>query len=137
MITYARHVFIPIRLPGLNDMIDGAKGAGGTGAKYSRVKKKLTNDIALIIKAQHWPKMNRVHVAFDWVEPRPSRESRPLDPDNRAASMKFIFDAMKQAGVIPDDTLKEIAGFEHRFHTAGGFYTRVGVMVSVIDEEPG
>lgn len=124
---------IPGRLPGLNEMIKAAKGYGGRGYGYSKLKKKWTNDIALIIKAARIPKMKRILLSFNWHEPMATKRERPRDPDNvSGGGRKIILDALKTAGVIPNDTMKEVDGWQDVFHTS----IRPKVDVGIWEKEP-
>ena len=107
------------RLPGLNEMIGAAKGTGGRGARYSKMKRDWTEVCALLAKARHIPRMARVFLEFKWTEPAPSKHARTRDPDNVAAGRKFILDGLVNAGVIDDDNLAHVAGWRDSFAVGG------------------
>lgn len=101
-------LWIPGRLPGLNELIAAAKGAGGTGRAYSRLKRDWTNTIHLLARAA---KLGRAptpaFLRFVWVEP-----NRRRDPDNFCAGgRKLLLDGLVAAGVFSDDGWDEIAGW--------------------------
>lgn len=98
--------WIPGRLPGMNEIIEASKGAGGRGAKYSAMKKKLTNDIALMAKAARLRPVPRAYLRFIWREPTKQR-----DPDNICCARKFILDGLVVAGVLSNDGWDQIAGW--------------------------
>lgn len=128
--------WVPGRLPGANETIAAAKGYGGRGYGYSKLKKKLTNDIALIVRGARVPKLQRVYLRYEWHEPEPPKVGcigkRPRDPGNIAAGQKFVEDGLVTAGTITNDTLAQIVGFSHDFVVGG----RVGVLVTVEDRSP-
>lgn len=95
---------IPGRLPDLNDMIAAAKGCGGRGYSYARMKKAWTNSIALIARGARIPHMNRVRFDFHWHELDRSRNK-----DNICAARKFVWDGLVLAGVLDNDGWKQIA----------------------------
>ena len=64
------------RMPGLNEMIGAAKGTGGRGARYSKMKRDWTEVCALLAKARRIPHMARVFLEFKWTEPAPSKYAR-------------------------------------------------------------
>ena len=99
---------IPGRLPGLNEIIDAAKQGKGKYQPYSIMKEEHTSMITWIAKML--PKYERVELIITWYEP-----DRRRDPDNIMAGQKFILDALVQAGVIPNDNQRYIAGITHRF----------------------
>lgn len=99
--------FIRGPLPGLNEMIAAAKGAGGRGVVYSKLKAKWTNDIALQIRAARVRPVERAYLRFIWRE-----KTQKRDPDNIAAGgRKLILDALVVAKVIGDDGWTQIAGW--------------------------
>jgi Holliday junction resolvase RusA-like endonuclease len=116
--------FVPGPLPAQNEMIASAKGYGGRGFGYSKVKAEWTSTIAWIVKAAHIPKMSRVRCRFEWVS-----ANKRHDPDNIEAGQKFVWDALKVAGVIPNDGWDQNAGSEH-LHAIG---PKPGVWVTVED----
>lgn len=124
--------WIPGPLPGMNEMIDAAKGCGGRGLAYSEMKSKWTNNIALLAMAARLPKgMERIRLEFEWVS-----VNRQHDPDNIEAAQKFVWDSLSAprkgkagAGVIANDGWDQNAGSTHR-HTIGA---KSGVWVTVVD----
>jgi len=105
-------VWIPGTLPCLNDVIAAAKGFGGRGYGYSRLKSQWTQTCALHILAAGVPKgIKRAHFEFRWVEP-----NRKRDLDGVAAGgHKFVFDGLVLAKVLDNDGWKQIAGFSDVF----------------------
>ena len=99
-------LWIPGRLPGLNEVINQNRGNKFAGAK---TKKDLTNSIAILAKAQLQP-CDRAHFIFNWVEINKKR-----DPDNIASAKKFIFDGLVLAGILKNDGWKQVEGFEDLF----------------------
>jgi Holliday junction resolvase RusA-like endonuclease len=100
--------WVPGPLPAQNEMISKAKGFGGRGIGYSQMKASWTDTIAWIAKAAHIPKLERIRLDFDWV----SKDKRH-DPDNIEAGQKFVWDALKLAGVIANDGWAQNAGSSH------------------------
>jgi hypothetical protein len=121
--AYSFH--IPGRLPGMNEMVAAAKGYGGRGYGYSKLKKQWTNSIALIARSARIPHMDRVRLVFDWVEPTPSKTTKVRDPDNIAAAKKLVLDGLVMAGVLKRDTLSEVAGWTDTFAVGGAVGVRV------------
>lgn len=96
---------IPMQLPGLNEIIDAAKGHW---SNYRDLKETYTNAVA-------WPaKMlkpfERAELDITWFEPNKKR-----DLDNIAVGKKFILDGFQRAGLIKNDGWKQIAGFTDSF----------------------
>ena len=124
--------WIPGPLPGMNEIIEAAKGCGGRGMAYSAMKSKWTNDIALLAMAARLPKgLARIRIEFEWVS-----VNRQHDPDNIEAAQKFVWDAFCSpkkgrpgAGIIANDGWDQNAGSSHR-HTIGD---KPGVWVTVVD----
>jgi hypothetical protein len=120
--------WVPGPLPGMNEIIDAAKGFGGRGVGYSKLKKEWTEKVCWHAKAAHVPKFERVRLEFLWIEPVRSNGAE-RDPDNVEAGQKFIWDGLKLAKVIPDDKRKQNAGTKHD-HEKGAL---AGVEVTIID----
>lgn len=115
-------------IPAQNEIIAAAKGHGGRGIGYSRMKFQWTTDIALAIRTAKIPPMQRVRLRFDWVS-----VDRKHDPDNIEAGQKFVWDALKHeiAGVLTNDGWGQNAGSEHH-HELG---PKPGVRVTVTEVE--
>ena len=109
-------------MPGLTEIIDAAKGTGGTGRNYAAMKKKWTNDIALLAKATHMKPVERATFRFIWTE-----KDRSRNPDNIAAAHKFLLDGLVTCGVLANDGWKQIAGWTDEFVVGD----KAGVMVEI------
>lgn len=103
-------LWIPGPLPGLNEMIAAAKGCGGRGLAYSRMKKEWTMTIKFLAQAAQWRPMRAARFAFLWVE-----RNRSRNPDNIAAGRKFIFDGLVAAKVLSNDGWGEIRSWTDTF----------------------
>ncbi len=103
-------LIIPGELPDFNSIIDDSKKHW---AVYSKQKKKLTWDIALIIKSQKLKPVRKypIKIKFIW-----NCKNRMKDPDNICSAKKFCIDALKEAQIIIDDSFKYIAGFTDEFY---------------------
>ena len=109
---------------GMNEIIDAAKGCGGTGRMYSALKKKVTNDIALQARAQHrGPVFDRYTMRFVWTV-----KDRRRDPDNIIAAKKFILDGMVVGGALAGDKWSNLVAIEGESWAVGD---RPGVHVTV------
>lgn len=93
-------LWIPGPLPGLNDLIAAAKGSGGRGAAYARLKREWTEAVWAHAKSQRVPAFpRRVVLEFRWFE-----RDRRRDPDNVAAGgRKLVLDGLVMAGVLQGD----------------------------------
>lgn len=98
---------IPGRLPGLNDMIDTARGNRYASAKQ---KKEYTELVAWCAKRARLPHFDRVDIVITWHEPH-----RQRDKDNIMAGQKFVLDGLVEAGVLENDGWKQIGDVTHRF----------------------
>ncbi len=102
--------WVPGPLPGMNEMIAAAKGFGGRGIGYSTMKRAWTLACANAAKRAGIPLLQRARFVFVWHEPNGRR-----DPDNVAAAVKFIFDGLVDACVLPNDRTREIASWSNEF----------------------
>lgn len=96
-----QQVDIPIRLPGLNDVIGANRKNCYAGAK---LKRETDAALGLFIKAAHLQPVKQlciVHMVF--TEPNKRR-----DVDNVESAKKFILDALVHSGVIENDNPKHV-----------------------------
>jgi Holliday junction resolvase RusA-like endonuclease len=100
-------LIIPGTLPTMNEIIDAAKSHW---ASYRVMKEDNTNLVAWPAKAKRFPKMERVNVVITWICP-----NKLHDKDNIMAGQKFIFDGIKEAGVLKNDGWKQIGDVTHKF----------------------
>jgi hypothetical protein len=97
---------ITSKLITLNEYINLERSNKYTAAK---VKKSITNNIAL--ECRDYPKIEGLNnVLINWFIP-----NRRIDHDNISFCKKFIFDGLKKAGVIKDDSPKYINNFKENF----------------------
>lgn len=95
-------IIIEGELPTLNEIIDLSKTHW---AKYREVKRINTNLVAFI--ANRLPKFKAIKLDITYY-----RKDRRTDPDNIAASKKFILDGLVKSGVIKNDGWSEVKGFK-------------------------
>jgi hypothetical protein len=130
--TYPRGLVLTQRLwvdgplPGMNEMVDAAKGAGGVGRHYARLKAAWTLKVKAEARRQRILPVARACLTFEWAE-----ANRRRDPDNVAAAKKLVLDGLVAAGVLPKDGWKAVAGFRDIWAVSA----RPGVLV-VIEEVP-
>lgn len=96
-------LWVPGPLPGLNELIAAAKGAGGTGRAYSQLKRQWTDTVWALARSaklhKPGPVESAVTIGFEWVE-----RDRRRDPDNVAAGgRKLVLDGLVKAGVLAGD----------------------------------
>jgi Holliday junction resolvase RusA-like endonuclease len=93
-------------LPGMNEIVAAAKGEGGRGTAYSRMKATYTLLIKAMARAQYkGAPFARYRLRFQWF----LKDARK-DPDNIIAAKKFILDGMVAAKVLANDTQKNFLG---------------------------
>lgn len=93
------------KLPGANNILYK------NPHKVSDIKKEIEKDIIVYIRRHKIRRIKRpVFLKFVWYEGTKRR-----DKDNVSFRKKFIQDAMKKAGVIPDDNNNWVMGFADYF----------------------
>jgi len=97
-------IYIPIKFPGMNEMIAAAKRNPHV---YSAMKKEFTEAAAWHFKIANLRKCEEIFLELTWYEKTERR-----DPDNVVAAKKFLFDGLIMAEVIPNDTKKFIIGWK-------------------------
>ena len=100
---------IPGRLHGMNEIIDACRRNRFAGAEEKRVQQAICLSAIRehrVQPVQSYPVM----VNIEWVEPNSKR-----DPDNISAAKKFVFDALQDAGVLRNDSMKEVGKIRESF----------------------
>jgi hypothetical protein len=116
--------WIPGPLPGLNEVLASAKGYGGRGFGYAKLKRRWTQTIALHVLAAGIKHVDRAHFEFRWVE-----KDQRRDPDGVAAGgRKVLFDGLVLAKVLANDGWKQVAGWTDSFEVGA----KPGVEVTII-----
>lgn len=115
-------LWIPGQLPSLNDLLYAhGTGGGGSGNSYARLKRKWTDDIALLARVGRLMPVECVRLRFTWRE-----KDRRRDPDNVAGGgRKLILDGLVRAKVLKNDGWDEVAGFSDIWEIAA----KPGVLV--------
>lgn len=121
-------MFVSGPLPGQNELISAAKGFGGRGFGYAKLKREWTEKVAWAARAARIPPLARASFTFRWVERNQKR-----DPDNLAGGgRKMFFDGLVVAGVLENDGWKQIGGWSDRFEVGPS----PGVHVTIREEAP-
>ena len=98
------------KLPGMNEIIASAKKGFG-GRVYASSKKKNTLAAVEAVRAVDPPlDCFKIYASFEWCVVNKRR-----DPDNIAAAVKFIFDALVIVGVIKRDSQQYVGGWDNSF----------------------
>lgn len=122
------HLWVPGRLPSLEDLVAAAKSGHGKRNGYARLKKQETERVMWLARAAGLKLVTGpVRIHFCWKVTPDMR----TDPDNLAAGgRKILLDALLVprpatakssgrigAGVLPDDSLKWVRGFKDEFES--------------------
>lgn len=98
-------IVIDTKLMDLNKYINLERGNRYAAAS---IKKKLTEEVCWLIKSQKIkPYDTPVRMSFVWYVP-----SKRCDADNYRFGAKFVMDALVMAGVIANDNLNCVVGFD-------------------------
>lgn len=95
-------------LDGMNEYIDACRSHRMSGARMKRDNQEV---VGWAIRAAGLKPMRPpVRVSFTWIEGmRPGRKRfRPRDRDNISSGRKFILDALKEQGIIRDDSFADV-----------------------------
>lgn len=109
-----QRLFIPGRLPGLNELLEAkatfGRTKGGSGKAwngYAALKADMGQRVLLLAQSQKLRSVQRAYFTYVFRE-----EDRKRDPSNFVAGgMKIIEDALKVAGILPGDGWKVVLGF--------------------------
>lgn len=118
--------FIPIRVPSLNELI------GMSPHAYNAVKKRIENQIGVIITRSGMPAFRFASIEYVFFEPNAKR-----DPSNIvSAGMKLIEDAMVRRCVLPGDGWASVLAFKATWQETDGI-PGVGVTLEgELSDEP-
>ena len=96
------------RLPGANEYIDACRKSHHAANKQ---KKDAQASVAWSVKMASIAPVNApVRLSVKWVE-----ESRRRDLDNIRFGVKFILDALVDAGILKGDGWEHVVGFDDTF----------------------
>lgn len=119
-------LWVPGPLPGMNDIIAAAKGAGGRGARYAAMKRKWTDAVAFRARAERiHPVPGKAYLRFFWHE----RDQR-RDLDNIAAAKKFVIDGLVVAKVLAGDGWAHVVGWNDAFVVTGKPGVEIAIFAS-------
>lgn len=95
---------IPGRMPGFNEMLK-AKGAMYQGGRsgYTGMKRRWAETIRLLAESQGFGRVTASRFTYLFREP-----SRRRDPSNVYAGVKFIEDALQEAGLLDGDGWRQV-----------------------------
>ena len=100
---------IPGELPGLNEVLDRAKGHW---AQYAKLKRDYTLLCSTCAKKLN-PVEGGVVLEIQWF-----CKNKKRDPDNIASAKMFILDGLIVAGVLPNDGWAQIVKLVDTFRIA-------------------
>ncbi len=119
------------RLPGLNEVINKSRR---NPYEANKLKKDTQRDLYSQFIPQYRagggrPFAAKVHAVIHFYEPNAKR-----DEDNVISGMKFIFDALQELGIIPNDSQKflHISGVDVRVDREN---PRVEIRLEAVDAE--
>ena len=103
-----RAIFICPLPPTLNEQIELARA---NKFKSATTKKEWDNIIQKLVIKQQIPRFpDKIWMFYEWRIKNFGR-----DPDNICGSAKYVNDGLKKAGVIVNDSLKYIYGYDQIF----------------------
>lgn len=106
-------LFIPGRVPSLNEVLAMAKTQRGKYSPYNELKSAWTENTVMLAQNKRLvPMTGLVEAAFLICEPNERR-----DPDNFCSVVaKFVLDGLVKAGVIQGDGWKHLARLSYAWH---------------------
>lgn len=112
---------IPARMPGLNELIEGA---ATNRFKYRTIKQRWGATVRLLARAQGFqPITTPVHFEYEFGEPTKRR-----DPSNVVSgAMKVLEDALQEAGLLPNDNWEWVLSFTATWKVSKEPYVKVTV----------
>lgn len=116
------NVWIPGRLPGLNELLSSKSSQQGNWNAYNDTKRRWYGLIKLLAQANRLEPVGPGYWTFLFCE-----ENRRRDPDNVVSGgVKLLFDSLVGAGVMKGDSWAHVLGYVGYW---GQFSGRVGCLV--------
>ena len=115
-IGHEQRFFIPVCLPGLNEMLDargrvfGAQKGKRRKNQYAELKKQYEIIISNCIQLAKLKPMEKTWIVFKWYE-----KNKRRDPDNIAAGKKYILDSLVNCSILKSDGWRHVAGWNDLF----------------------
>ena len=105
---------IPGRLDGLNEYTRANRNNRYQGGKMKTTNEQIIGNAIREAQENGFPKIipTPIAISCNWYEPNNRR-----DIDNVVFAIKFIQDALVEAGIIPDDSRKYISQLSHQVFT--------------------
>lgn len=101
---FTQELIIPGPMPGLNEILEAR---ARSPYSYNRMKRDWSEHIALIARAQSFVPISRAFFSLHVREPSARR-----DPSNFCfGAMKFLEDALQEAGLLAGDGQQHILGY--------------------------
>jgi len=122
----SKTIYLPGKLPGMNEIIAAAKSGSGKGNAYARMKKEWTNIVCLTVQQFIGTPMECVDIQFEWW-----CSSKRRDPDNIVVGRKFILDGLVQAGILKNDGWKQIKSFSDTWRRGA----KDGVFITITESK--
>lgn len=120
-----QRLWVPGQLPGTNDLVKAAKGFGGRGYGYAKIKRQWSDTVVLLARAAKLRPVQRARFRFTWCEAKRNR-----DPDNfTAGGRKVILDGLVCAGVLPGDGWAHVEGWQDTWEVGA----KPGVLVELFE----
>ena len=107
------------KFPSLNEYIAAERT---NRYKAAKLKKEITDLVALACKSQKIPKYQRARFRFVWI-----CKNKKMDPDNVAYNCKGVFDGMVHAGVLPNDGWDNVKGIVHDFEIGADYGVEIEI----------
>jgi len=109
-------LWVPGRLPGLNELLAGKASQNGSWNRYNQLKQQWYGQIRMLCQAKRVAEIGPGYFSFLFCEP-----DRRRDPDNVVAGgVKLLFDSLVGAGVMAGDSWNHVLGFVGYWrHTPG------------------
>lgn len=105
--AWMQRLWIPEPMPGLNQLIDARRVRFQKGTdSYNVLKKKWARKVQNLAYAQRFPFVEQGKFTYLFLEP-----NRRRDPSNViAGGVKFLEDALVEAGLLENDGWKNVLG---------------------------
>ena len=124
-----REIYLPLILPGLNEVTTANRSHWSKGAK---LKREVEDAIMDELRPQRVIPIGRCHIDILFVE-----KNKRRDKDNVMSAQKFILDALQKYGILKKDNNQFVASLVPRVAYAKEIDQAPGVYITLKEDVDG
>lgn len=121
-----RNIYLPLILPGLNEVTAANRSHWSKGAKLKREAEEAIMDE---LRPQKILPIGRCHIEILFME-----KNKRRDKDNVMSAQKFILDALQKYGILKKDNNQYVVSLSPRVEYAKETGTKPGIYITLKED---